>query len=51
MLKIFEARLQQYLNEELLEIQAGFRKGRGTRVQITNIQWIVKKATEFQKNV
>ena len=51
MLKILQARLQQYLNHELLDIQAGFRKGRGTRDQIANIHWIIKKAREFQKNI
>ena len=50
MLKILQARLQQYANHELADIQAGFRKGRGTRDQIANIQWIIKKAKEFQKN-
>ena len=50
MLKILQARLQQYLNRELPDGQAGFIKGRGTRDQITNIRWIVEKATEFQKN-
>ena len=51
MLKILQARLQQYMNRELPDIQAGFRKGRGTRDQIANIQWIIKKAREFQKNI
>ena len=51
MLKILQARLQQYVNCELPDVQAGFRKGRGTRNQITNICWIIKKAREFQKNV
>ena len=51
MLKILQARLQQYLNRELPDVQAGFRKGRGTRDQIANIHWIMKKAREFQKNV
>ena len=51
MLKILQARLQQYLNRELPDIQAGFRKGRGTRDQIANIHWIIKKAREFQKNI
>ena len=51
MLKIFQARLQQYVNHELLDVQAGFRKGRGTRDQIANICWIIKKAREFQKNI
>ena len=49
MLKILEARLQQYMNHELPDVQAGFRKGRGTRDQIANICWIIKKAREFQK--
>ena len=51
MLKILQARLQQYMNHELPDIQAGFRKGRGTRDQIGNICWIIKKAREFQKNI
>ena len=51
MLKILQARLQQYMNCELTEIQAGFRKGRGTRDQIANIRWIIKKTREFQKNI
>ena len=51
MLKILQARLQQYVNHELLDVQAGFRKGRGTRHQIANIRWIVEKAREFQKNI
>ena len=50
MLKILQARLQQYINCELPDVQAGFRKGRGTRGQITNIRWIIKKARELQKN-
>ena len=50
MLKILLARLQQYANRELLYVQAGFRKGRGTRDQIANIHWIIEKAREFQKN-
>ena len=50
MLKIFQARLQQYVNCELPDIQAGFRKGRGTRDQIANIRWIAEKAREVQKN-
>ena len=50
MLKILQARFQQYVNQELADVQAGFRKGRGTRDQIANICWIMKKATEFQKN-
>ena len=49
MLKILQARLQQYVNRELPDVQAGFRKGRGTRDQIASIRWIVKKAREFQK--
>ena len=51
MLNILQARLQQYLNRELPDVQAGFRKGRGTRDQIANIHWIIKKAGEFQKNI
>ena len=51
MLKIVQARLQQYVNCELSDVQAGFRKGRGTRDQIANIHWIIKKAREFQKNI
>ena len=51
MLKILQARLQQYVNCELLDVQAGFRKGRGTRDQIANMCWIIKKAREFQKNI
>ena len=51
MLKILQARLQQYVNRELPDIQAGFRKGRGTRDQIANIHWIIEKAREFQKNI
>ena len=51
MLKILLARVQQYMNYELPDAQAGFRKGRGTRDQITNISWIIKKATVFQKNI
>ena len=51
MLKILQARLQQYVNCELLDVQAGFRKGRGTRDQIANIRWIMEKASEFQKNI
>ena len=51
MLKILQARLQQYLNCESPDVQAGFRKGRGTRDQIANISWIIKKAREFQKNI
>ena len=49
MLKILQARLQQYVNRELPHVQAGFRKGRGTRDQITNIHWIIEKAREFQE--
>ena len=49
MLKILQARLQQYVNHELLDIQAGFRKGRGIRDQIANIHWIIEKARQFQK--
>ena len=49
MLKILQARLQQYMNHELPDVQAGFRKGRGTRDQIANIRWIMEKAREFQK--
>ena len=51
MLKILQARLQQYVNRELPGVQAGFRKGRGTRDQIPNIQWIIERAREFQKNI
>ena len=51
MLKILQARLQQYMNRELPDVQAGFRKGRGTREQIANICWIIKKAREFQENI
>ena len=51
MLKILQARLQQYMNCELPDVQAGFRKGRGTRYQIANIHWNIKKAREFQKNI
>ena len=51
MLQILQARLQQYLNCELPDVQAGFRKGRGTRDQIASIQWIIVKAHEFQKNI
>ena len=50
-LKILQARLQQYVNCELPDVHAGFRKGRGTRDQIVNIHWIIKKAREFQKNI
>ena len=51
MLKIIQARLQQYMNYEFPDVQVGFRKGRGTRDQIVNIRWIIKKAREFQKNI
>ena len=51
MLKILQARLQQYVNHELPGVQADFRKGRGTREQIANIRWIIEKAREFQKNI
>ena len=51
MLKILQARLQQYMNHELPDVQAGFRKGRGTRDQIANICWIIEKVREFQKNI
>ena len=51
MLKIFQARLQQYVNHELPDVRAGFRKGRGTRDQIANICWIIEKEREFQKNI
>ena len=51
MLQILQARLQQYVNREHPDVQAGFRKGRGTRDQIANIFWIIKKAREFQKNI
>ena len=50
MLKILQARLQQYMNHELPDVQAGFRKGRGTRDQIANIHWIIEKARQFQKD-
>ena len=50
-LKILQVRLQQYVNQELPDVQAGFRKGRGTRDQIANIRWIMEKAREFQKNI
>ena len=49
MLKVFQARLQQYVNHELPDVQIGFRKGRGTRDQIANVRWIIKKARAFQK--
>ena len=51
MLKILQARIQQYVNHELPDVQVGFRKGRGTRDQIANICWIMEKAREFQKNI
>ena len=51
MFKILQARLQQYVNREVPDVQAGFRKGRGTRDQIANIHWIMEKAREFQKNI
>ena len=51
MLKILQARLQQYMSHELPDVQAGFRKGRGTRDQIANIRWIIEKARKFQKNI
>ena len=51
MLQILQARLLQYMNHEILDVHAGFRKGRGTRDQIANICWIIKKAREFQKNI
>ena len=51
MLKILQARLQQYVNGEVQDVQAGFRKGRATRNQIANIHWITEKASEFQKNI
>ena len=51
MLKILQAKLQQYVNHELPDVQIGFRKGRGTRDQIANIHWIIKKARELQKNI
>ena len=51
MLKILQARLQQYVNHELPDVQAGFRKGRGTRDQIANIHWIMEKGRDFQKNI
>ena len=50
-LKILQARCQQYMNQELSDVRAGFRKGRGTRGQIANIHWIIEKAREFQKNI
>ena len=51
MLKILQARLQQYMNRELPDVQVGFRKGRGIKDQIANICWIIEKAREFQKNI
>ena len=51
MLKLLQARLQQYMNQEIPDVQAGFRKGRGTRDQIANIHWIIEKAKEFQENI
>ena len=51
MLKILQARFQQYVNQELPDVQAGFRKGRGTRDQIPNLHWNMEKAREFQKNI
>ena len=51
MLKILQARLQQYVNHELPDVQAGFRKGRGTKIQIANIHWIIEKARNFQKKI
>ena len=51
MLKILQARFQKYVNQELSDVQAGFRKGRRTRDQIANIRWIIEKAREFQKNI
>ena len=51
MLKILQARVQQYVNRELPDVQAGFRKGKGMRAQIANIFWIIEKAREFQKNI
>ena len=51
MLKILQARLQQYLNQELLDVQIGFRKGRGTIYQIANIHWIIENVREFQENI
>ena len=51
MLKILEARLQQYMNHELADVQAGFRKGKGTRDQISNIHWIIEKSKEFQNDI
>ena len=51
MLKILQTRIQQYVNQELSDVQAEFRKGRGTRDQIANIHWIIEKAREFQENI
>ena len=51
LIKILQARLQQYVNRELTDVQAGFKKGRGTRDQTANIRWIIEKAREFQKNI
>ena len=51
MLKILQARIQQHMNQEIPDVQVGFRKSRGTRDQIASIHWIIKKATEFQKNI
>jgi len=51
MIKVLQARLQQYLNQEIPDVEAGFRKGRGTGDQIANIHWIIEKAREFQKNI
>ena len=51
MLKILQARLQQYVNRELPDVQAGFRRGKGTRDEIANIRWIIEKARKFQKNI
>ena len=51
MLKILQARIQQYMNQELADVQSGFRKGRRIRDQIANIHWIIEKAREFQKNI
>ena len=51
MLKILQARLQQYVNREIPDIHVGFRKGRGTRVQVANVRWIIKNAREFQENI
>ena len=51
MLKILQARLQQYVNQELPDVQSGFRKGRGTRDQIANIHWVIEKARDLQKNI